>query len=293
MNKEELIYILKKHHLRPKRENGQNFLVNPQTVEKLINAAELKPDDIVLEIGAGLGTVTSALCQKVKKVIACEIDQDFLPVLHNLAMANKNLEIVNNDIFKIDFSKVGNAHARSLQEGHFKIVSSLPYNITSLFFRNFLEHGPRPKLISVIIQKEVAERIVAKPGQMSLLALSVQLFGEPQIIRIIPKSDFYPKPDVESAILQVKVGNAYTRSVPAHARSVPDIDLKSFFQLLRIGFAAKRKKLSSNLENGLKIEKKIITEGFKKLNLSENCRAQELSLEQWVWIFDYTKKFML
>lgn len=279
MDKSELNYLLKKYHLNPKRENGQNFLVNQNTVEELIKAADLKADDIVLEIGSGFGVVTSSLCQKVKKVIAVEIDAVFLPVLHNLASVNKNLEIINKDIFKVDLLKI-------INNQKFKIVSSLPYNITSLFFRNFLEHGPRPELISVIIQKEVAERITAKPGRHSLLSLSVQLFGEPKIMRIIPKSDFFPKPDVESAILQVKVGNS-------HARSVPDIDLKRFFKLLRVGFAAKRKKLSNNLANGLKIEKNVITIGFKKLGLSENCRAQELSLKQWLWIFDYTKKFML
>lgn len=272
MDLKELNYLLKKYHLRPKRENSQNFLINPLTVKKLIESAEINNEDAVLEIGAGLGALTSELCLKAKKVIAVEIDKNFLPILSNLAKANKNLEIINQDIFKA-----------KLKDQKYKIVSSLPYNITSLFFRHFLENEFRPELISVIIQKEVAERIIAKPGQHSLLSLSVQLFGEPKIIKIIPKKDFWPKPEVESAILVVK-----------NIKNPENIDdLKIFFRLLHIGFSAKRKKLSNNLENGLKIDKKTVQLGFKELYLNENCRAQELSLQQWMRIFDYTKKFML
>jgi 16S rRNA (adenine1518-N6/adenine1519-N6)-dimethyltransferase len=272
MDRKELNYLLKKYHLHPKRENSQNFLINPQTVKKLIESAEISKNDVVLEIGAGLGALTSELCLKAKRVIAVEIDKNFLPVLENLSKANKNLEIINQDIFK---TKIKNEK--------YKIVSSLPYNITSLFFRHFLENEFRPELIAVIIQKEVAERIVARPGQMSLLALSVQLFGEPKIAKIVPKSDFWPKPEVESAILTVK-----------NIKKPENIeDLRLFFRLLHIGFSAKRKKLSNNLQNGLKIEKKAIEEIIKKAKLNENCRAQELSLEQWLWIFDCTKKFML
>jgi len=283
MDRQQLDYLLKKHHLQARRESSQNFLVNDQVVAKLIKSADVNDQDIVLEIGPGLGAVTAELCKIAKKVIAVEQDWNFLPVLNNLAKANNNLEIINQDIFKVDFNNVGNAHVRSVRDKKFKIVTSLPFNITSIFFRYFLEHGPRPQVISAIIQKEVAERIIAQEGNHSLLSLSIQMFGEPKIEKIVSKNCFFPKPRVDCAILSLKnIGKPKEIS-----------DLKAFFRFLRVGFSAKRKKLSNNLENGLKISKKEVEETLEKIGLSLNSRAQELSLKSWIGMFDHLRKYVL
>ena len=281
MDRSQLKYLVKKHNINPRRQNGQNFLSNPGITKKLLESAELNSDDTVLEIGAGLGAVTAELATTAKKVIAVEMDRDFIPVLNNLKKANNNLEIINKNIFDINFVETG--RDLSLQNGHFKLISNLPFNITSKVFRHFLEHGPQPSLISVIIQKEVAERITAKPGDMSILSASIQLFGEPKIEKIVKKSQFWPQPEVDCAILTVKnIKN------PAN---ISDISL--FFRLLRIGFSSKRKKLASNIANGLKIDKEIATKKLKSIGLTENARAQELSMEKWVLAFDLFKSFMI
>jgi 16S rRNA (adenine1518-N6/adenine1519-N6)-dimethyltransferase len=237
-------------------------------VKKLIDSAELTKDDTVLEIGPGLGALTPDLCAQAKRVLAVELDRNFLPILKNLSGVNKNLEVINSDIFKVNFKEIG--------LNNFKIVSSLPYNITSLVFRYFLETGPRPQLMAVIVQKEVAERICAKPGHHTLLSLSVQLFGEPKIAHIIPRDDFQPVPEVDSAILLIK-----NIKQPENIK-----DIKKFFQLLRVGFSAKRKKLSNNLQNGLKLDKKQVEKMLISAKLNSNCRAQELSLKDWILLFD-------
>lgn len=275
MDRQQLDYLLKKHHLQARRESSQNFLVNDQVVEKLIQSADVNDQNIVLEIGPGLGAVTAELCKIAKKVIAVEQDWNFLPVLNNLAKANKNLEIINQDIFKVDFN--------FLKNKNFKIVTSLPFNITSIFFRYFLEHGPRPQVISAIIQKEVAERIIAQEGGHSLLSLSIQMFGEPKIEKIVSKNCFFPKPRVDCAILSLKnIG-----------KPVEISDLKAFFRFLRVGFSAKRKKLSNNLENGLKISKPDMENVLVKLGLTPNARAQELTLKSWIGLFDHLRKYVL
>lgn len=268
MDQSELKYLLNKYHLKPRRESGQNFLVNDLVVKDLIKAGELSKEDTVLEIGAGLGALTVELCAKAKRVVAVEQDRNFLPALKKLASANKNLEIINADIFKVDFAKI--------KLKNFKIISSLPYNITSLVFRHFLEYGPRPSLMAVIVQKEVAERICARPGEHTLLSLSVQLFGEPKIVKIISKNNFFPVPEVDSAILVVK-----NIKQPENIK-----DIKKFFRLLRVGFSQKRKKLSNNLQNGFKITKEESEKMLKLAKLNDNCRAQELSLAEWRLLFD-------
>lgn len=278
MDQSQLKYLLKKYNLRPKRENGQNFLINSEIVRELIKAGDINSNDVVLEIGSGLGAVTTELCKVAKKVIAVEVDKNFIPILQKIQLVNKNLEIINQDVFKIDFNK-----QIKINNGQFKIVSSLPYNITSLFFRHFLEYGPRPELISVIIQKEVAERIVEKPGKHSLLSLSVQLFGKPKIEKIVDRVNFYPSPDIDSAILTLK-NIKYPEKIA---------NLSKFFALLRIAFSAKRKKVANNIANGLKIEKKDVENMLKKINLNANSRAQELSLAKWVCIFDHLQIFVI
>lgn len=279
MDLSQLKYLLNKYNLKPRRQNGQNFLISDKIVEKIIATANLTKKDTVLEIGAGFGAITSELCKQAGRVIAVEQDRDLMPILNKLALANKNLTIINADIFQADL--------KILKNKKFKIVANIPFNITSLVFRHFLEHGPRPQTISVLIQKEVAERIVADAGQHSLLSLSVQLFGIPKIEKLVKRSCFYPEPNVDCAVLSINVKNDHVIT------SKGSKDLKKFFRLLKIGFSAKRKKLANNIANGLTKDKENVENILKMAKISENTRAQELSIKKWLTIFDLVKQFMI
>lgn len=272
MNKKELQYLLKKHNLQPRREQGQNFLVNQGVVNTIINAAKLKKDDIVLEIGPGLGAITVELCKKAEKVVAVEQDREFMPILKQLTTVNSNLEVINSDVFKLKL-------AEKFKNREYKLVSNLPFNITSLVLRNFLEYLPKPSKIVVLIQKEVAERVVAEPGKMSALSVATQLFGNPKIIEIIEKISFYPEPEVDCAILSIDV---YSEEQLA----LKKLQIKPFFELIHHGYAARRKKLTNNLANGYQISKPEVEEKLKQVHLNVNCRPQDLSVKQWLALFD-------
>lgn len=286
MNKSELSFLLNKYNVRPSREKGQNFLINDEIIHKMISIAKLEKTDTVLEIGAGFGNLTTALAQKVDKVIAIEPDKSVFPALKKLSKTHRNIFPINEDVFKVNFEggfpKIrrnmpqngGNMDFR-LQSGEYKIVSNLPYQITSLVFRHFLEHGPQPKSMTVMVQKEVAERITAKVGQKSLLSLSIELYSDPEIAFFVPKTDFYPAPKVDSAV--VNLPNISLKF---------DVDEKKFFQLLKVGFSSKRKKLLNNLVNGLILDKNEGSELFKKLKINENARPQELDINTWVLLID-------
>ena len=294
MNKSELSSLLKKYDVRPSREKGQNFLINDDVIHKMIKVANLEKNDTVLEIGAGFGNLTTALAEKVDKVITIEPDQAVFPALYQQTKENKNIILLNEDVFKVNFE--GGIGQTRLQNGenqthpsesgfhqirpeirpkNFKIVANLPYHITSKIFRYFLEHGPRPKSMTVMVQKEVAQRICAKVGQKSLLSLSIELYSDPEIAFLVPKTDFVPRPKVDSAIINLpNIGLKF------------DVNEKEFFRILRISFSSKRKKLLNNLDNGLKLGKNELKPVFKKLNIKENARPQELSIKTWVSLFD-------
>lgn len=274
MNKSELLYLLKKHNIRPKRQAGQNFLINDQIIKKIIKNADLDKNDVVLEIGAGLGNLTLALAKNCKKVIAVEPDKEIFPVLEKLSKANKNIIPINQGIFNIDFLKI-----QEIKSNNYKIISNLPYQITSHVFKHFLQHGPRPKSMTVMVQKEVGERICAQPGKHSLLSLGVQFYSDPKIAFFVPKNNFYPQPKVDSAVLCLK-----------NIKPKYNIDEKEFFRVLRIGFSAKRKKLVNNLENGLKLGKNNLILVFSQLKIHENTRPQDLSLKQWISLIDAFSK---
>lgn len=260
---------------RPNKFLGQNFLKCRWVVETMIKSADLKLSDTVLEIGPGTGVLTTELLKKVKKVIAVEKDKSLIPDLRNLAAKNPNLEIIQGDALKI-LSEISLFH--KLQAATYKLIANIPYYLTSRLFRILLEKGPRPSLLVLTIQKEVAERICAKE-KMSLLALSVQAFGQPEIIKAVPRKCFWPEPKVDSAIIRISdISNEFLLK--------NKITPESFFQLIRQGFSHKRKKLVNNLGNGDK-NKKDLVNFLKKAGLNPDCRAEELPLKQWMQIADF------
>lgn len=243
-------------------------MIDEDVVERISAAANLTAKDTVLEIGPGLGVLTQALLDKAGQVLAVELDRQALKYLQaNFAgqLQTKKLQLVEGDALRINYAELG------LADFNFKITANLPYSITSHFFKNFLELGPKPKEIIVMIQKEVAERLLAQPGEMNLLALSVQLFSQPEILFTVPSASFWPEPSIDSAVVKLAV-----------RRELPNVDIKSLFRLAKIGFSAKRKQLHNNLASGLKIKNDEVKTVFAGFGWREDIRAQDLSLADWI-----------
>lgn len=248
----------------PKRSSGQNFLYKKSIIKEIVNSAELSRKDKVLEIGPGLGFMTEEITFRAKEVRAVELDKRLAQYLSEKFKNKKNIRIINEDIFKVDLKNY-------FKDLEYILISNLPYNITSLVIRNFLSLSPRPKKMILTIQKEVAERITAKPGKMSLLAVAAQYYSDPEIKKIIQPENFWPAPKVESALVVFKnIG-----------RRNHEIDEKKFFRLVKAGFSAKRKKLTNNLKNGLSLPAEISEKVLKKMKLRPDLRPQDLSLENW------------
>jgi len=282
--------------INPNRSKGQNFLIDDDIYRKIVKTSDLKKDDVVLEVGPGLGFLTEKLAKKAKEVIAVELDDGLANILKTRMAEQgiRNVEIINSDILKIPNSKfqIPNKFNPAIMGGtKFKIVANLPYNITSIFLRKFLSgddrvrttHSSRhdrlkPEFMILMLQKEVAERITACPPKMSLLAVSVQFYSKPEIIEYVDKKNFWPKPAVDSAIVKI-VG----------AGQCPVQNEKKFFQLVKLGFSARRKMLKNNLAAGLMVAQKEVEERIKIAGFNPKVRAQELSLKDWTKIFNIFK----
>ncbi|HEX7586284.1 MAG TPA: 16S rRNA (adenine(1518)-N(6)/adenine(1519)-N(6))-dimethyltransferase RsmA [Patescibacteria group bacterium] len=270
----------------PKKSLGQNFLRDEKVLKKIISSANLNVDDFVLEIGPGKGVLTEELAKHAGKVLALEIDSELCNLLRNKFSNKKKVEIANADILKINLTELfphpANAtlslhRERGLGgEGGYKVVANLPYYITSPIIRLFLESENPPSEMILMVQKEVAERIVARPGKMSILALSVQYYARAELLFAVNKNSFFPVPKVDSCVIKI---------VPyPHSSPLPEGEgefRKKFFRIVRAGFSAKRKMLANNLANGFHLDKKEVEEKLKKAGISPTARAQELSIEHW------------
>jgi 16S rRNA (adenine1518-N6/adenine1519-N6)-dimethyltransferase len=286
------------YEIKPARSKGQNFLIKDDIYEQIIDASDLHAEDVVLEVGPGLGFLTSRLAKKVKKVIAVELDDKLAKVLQ-IGLDSQgvmNVEVVNRNILDLKWPLINSTSPRPSSLGGardrlwpgegvtaYKIVANLPYNISSVFLRKFLSAEEKPELMVLMLQKEVAERICARPGKMSLLAVSVQFYAEPMIVKKVDANCFWPEPAVGSAIIKLQVESPAS---PAGRRK-SKVDEREFFRLVKIGFSARRKMLKNNLAAGYKMDQKIIAVNIKKAGLSENCRPQELSVDDWLKLFGY------
>lgn len=268
--------LCKLYNIIPARSKGQNFLIREKIYDEMVDAAELKPDDIVLEVGPGLGFLMAKLAKKAGQVIAVELDDKLAEVLRVGLMAQRilNVEVVNKDILDFSIKYLVSGIMGNEKNTKYKIVANLPYNITSIFLRKFLsETENKPELMVLMLQKEVAERICAEAGDMSLLAVSVQFYAKPEIARIVPKENFWPEPEVDSAIIKIE------------ARSKkPEVNEKEFFRLVKFGFSAKRKMLKNNLAAGFKISQAEAENKITKAGFNPKIRAQELSVDDWLKI---------
>jgi 16S rRNA (adenine1518-N6/adenine1519-N6)-dimethyltransferase len=274
MTLDELKKILRDFQLTPNKTMGQNFLMNDEVLAQTVAAADIKPDDVVIEVGPGIATLTKLLAQKAGRVIAVEKDEHFLPLLKKLAKSNKNVEVVMDDILKTDIQTL-------VGDQSYKVVANIPYYLTGKLIPLFLEHVARPKSLTLLIQKEVGENIVARPGSMSLASVATQLYAAPKIIAHVPPSDFFPAPKVESVVLHLDV---YKKS-PYAIR-----DNKLFFKVLKACFLGKRKQLHNTLTNNLKLEKDVVMKILSAVQLSPEVRPQELSIDDWVRLVDEVAK---
>lgn len=276
MQNRDLNNLLNKYGIKPVKHLGQNFLLDEAVLEKIIAAADLSQNDIVLEIGPGLGILTFALAKKAKQVVAVEKDKKFARILNNeLKIRNiKNVKIISADILKIrDF----------LFPIHdtYKIVANLPYYITSPAIRMFLETKKKPELLVFMIQKEVGQRICAKPPRMSLLSIMVQFYAEPEIVDYVGKKSFYPEPKVDSTIIKI---------IPK--KNLPEINAEKFFQLVRAGFSAKRKFLINNLSKKLKTPNSKLKTIFEQIGIGQKLRAENLSVKNWIKLYENIENYL-
>jgi 16S rRNA (adenine1518-N6/adenine1519-N6)-dimethyltransferase len=243
---------------------GQNFLKDPVVLEKIIQSSDIHDVDFVMEIGPGEGVLTERLARSGKRIIAIELDDRLIPILQNKFFSLANVAIIHADILKINLPElIGSAEK-------YKLIANIPYYITSPIIRLFLEQLKQPEEMILMVQKEVAERIAASKGQMSLLAVSVQYYAEAEIIFTVDKKSFSPVPKVDSAVIRIS----------PHKKFDPAED-KKFFRVVKAGFSAKRKTLLNNLSSGLQIEKEIMEKSLLAANISSTARAQELSIDDW------------
>lgn len=251
---------------KPKKYLGQNFLKDREVLKDIIKVAEIQSDDIILEIGPGLGVLTEELIKKAKKVIAIEKDERLVKILKEKFKDFKNIEIVPGDILKSNIQNL-------ISNTQYKVVANLPYYITSPVIRKFLEIENPPKLMVLMVQKEVAQRICAKPPRMSLLAVACQLYSKPKIVKIVKKESFLPKPKVDSAIIKLTTNNL---QLTTEFR-------EKFFKIVKAGFSSPRKQLKNNLKEifGNKTEKIL-----EKVGINPTRRAETLSVEDWLKIYN-------
>lgn len=255
--------------LRPLKQLGQNFLVDPHVLERILDAAEVGLNDAVLEIGAGLGILTQALAARARRVVAVEVDHRLVDVLRERLGTCSNAEIIEGDILTLEITSL-------LQEAAYKAVANIPYYITSAVLRHLLEARVRPTLCVLMVQREVAQRIVAQPDEMSLLAVSVQFYGRPSVVARVPAHAFYPAPKVDSAIVRID-------SHPTLA--LPEQVVSAFFDVVRAGFGQRRKQLHNALAHGLHLPAERVEQCLLRAGIAGERRAETLAVGEWVQLY--------
>jgi 16S rRNA (adenine1518-N6/adenine1519-N6)-dimethyltransferase len=260
------------HGLHPQKKWGQNFLADPRILESIADAAQVESEDVILEIGPGLGHLTRVLARRAGRVVAVEIDRELAAKLTADFADTSDVQIVHGDILQfepIKLLKAGDDPARSVP---FKIVANLPYYITSAVLRHILQAAYKPRIVVVMVQREVARRIVAQPPQMSLLAVSVQFFARAQIVRTIAAGAFYPRPKVDSAVVRLDV---FEHPLLA------DQGAERFFEIVRAGFGERRKQLRNSLARGLVLDPDAVAAALSRAHIDPTRRAETLTLAEW------------
>jgi len=273
-NIRELRNLLYTHHMRPNKSFGQNFLIDRAVLQRIIEAAEINAGEQVLELGAGTGVLTRELARHARRVVAVELERDMFSLLAETTRNFANVELIERNLLYVDPAAIFGAEA-------YKLVANLPYYITAPTFRHFLESANPPRLLVVMVQYEVAQRIVAAPGDLSLLGVSIQFYGKPDIVAHVPARAFYPAPKVDSAILRVDLKD----EVPlAHEQR------DSFFRLVQAGFSERRKQIHNSLARGLHRKDAEVQALLKAAGIDPGRRAETLSIEEWLQLWHQMEK---
>ena len=283
-NPKNTIEVLQKYNFNFQKKFGQNFLINTGILEDIIEAAEITKDDFVLEIGPGIGTMTQYLCESAREVIAVEIDKNLIPILEDTLSAYDNVEVLNDDILKVDIKAL--AEERNAGKP-IKVVANLPYYITTPIIMGLFESHVPIDSITIMVQKEVADRMQEGPGskEYGALSLAVQYYAHPEIVVNVPPSCFMPQPKVGSAVIRL------TR----HAEPPVNVeDEKLMFQIIRASFNQRRKTLANGLNNftGLNLSKEVIQQCIEELGVPVTIRGEALSLEQFAQLSNIIGKHL-
>ena len=269
---EETKFLMKKYNLTANKKLGQNFLVDSEAINSIVASANLTKKDMVIEIGPGLGTLTSMLIEKAGKVIAIELDDRMIKILGDRFLLYDNFELINEDVLKVDLSSL---IEKNSEFENIKVVANLPYYITTPIIMKLLENRLKIESITIMIQKEVAERIVATPGSKlsGAITYSVHYYAEPEKIALVPNTSFIPSPEVDSEVIKLNI------------RKSPPVKIdneKLFFNVIKASFMQRRKTLSNGLVNGGIVKNKAkAIEILKNMGVEENVRGEELTLEQF------------
>ena len=265
----ELRNLLYAHNMRPNKAFGQNFLIDRSVLTKIVAAADIDEDDEILEVGAGTGVLTRELATKARRIVAVELERDMLTLLAKTTSHSPNVELIARNLLFLNPVEV-------FGQKPYKLVANLPYYITAPTFRHFLESANPPRVLVVMVQHEVAERIVAQPGDLSVLAISIQFYGQPRIVARVPASSFYPAPKVDSAILRVDIDTNAPLTVT---------ERDSFFRLVQAGFSERRKQLHNSLTHGLHYKNEIIRAWLGEAGIDASRRAETLSIAEWLHLW--------
>lgn len=265
--------MLRDFGLRARKGLGQHFLVSGRALKLILSSAGITSDDVVVEVGPGLGVLTRELVRRAGHVLAIELDDRLAAILKGQFAPFSNVTIVNRDVLEVDIAALLEEHGAKLPPAHqgYKVVANLPYYITSPVLRHFLESPAKPGMMLVMVQKEVAQAIVAGPGQRSILSISVQFYGKPRIVGYVPAGSFLPPPEVDSAVLKIEV----------YPRPAVEVDEKAFFRLVRAGFCMPRKQLANPLSHGLDLPKSSALALLEKAGIAPQRRAETLSVAEW------------
>lgn len=258
--------------IEPKKSLGQNFMVEPLALEAMADAAEVGPGDAVLEVGAGLGALTEVLAERARRVVALEVDGRMIPYVRDVFAEHEHVAIVDQDVLTVDIRELLGADAAL-----YKVVANVPYYITTAIIRHLLENPHPPQVMVITIQREVAARIMAKPGDMSILAVSVQFFGVPSVVRNVGPSSFYPQPKVGSSIVKIK---PHAGGPPLPLNEIP-----AFFRVVRAGFSQPRKQIKNPLAAGLHVERDTAVSWLEEAGIDPRRRPEKLSVAQWVALY--------
>lgn len=254
--------ILARFEIEPKKSLGQNFLFDERILQRIVNSAEVTVNDQVLEIGPGIGALTRELAKVANHVTAVELDDRLLPVLSYELAAFDNIDIIHSDILKVS--------PESLFDAPYVVVANVPYYITGAILRHLTSATAQPSRMVLTMQKEVAERLCAKPGNMSLLAVGVQFYGTPRVVQNIAAGAFWPRPKVASSVVRIDI-----------SAETPPVSEKALFRLAKAGFSQKRKQLKNNLR-GINLSREQVDTAMSQAQIDGKRRAETLSIPEWI-----------